>query len=82
MTAEKWVPVYKATLDNVTLLLAFLQSDEITGKIVPDVTSPPLRDPAAHNLKSEYTLHLLLVAPGDLDRARELVEAYLEQDQE
>jgi hypothetical protein len=69
-------PVFHDDLEKVTLLAAFLQSDGLSVKIVPDVKSPPLMDPAAHCVKSQYTLHLLLVPEDEVERARELIAEY------
>jgi len=76
MVSSKWVPVFREELEEATLLMAYLRSDGIAVKIVPDVKSPPLRDPTAHNLKSQYTLHVLLVPAAEEERALEVIAAY------
>lgn len=74
--AETWIPVFHDEFTRVTLLSTFLQSDGLTVKIVPDVNSPPLQDPAAHGVKSQYTLHVLLVPASEVERAQELIAEY------
>jgi hypothetical protein len=79
MAKTKKSPVYRGSFQDAALLRAYLEGDGLSVKMVPDVTSEPLQSPAAHNVKSQYKMHLLLVRAEDVERAGELVEVYFSQ---
>lgn len=73
---SEWRPVYRADLSSLTMLQTFLEGDEIPTRIAPDIGSEPLQGPAAHNVKSQYQMQVLLVPAEFLERAQELAAAY------
>jgi len=73
------VPVYRDDQEKATLLFSYLRGDGLNVKMIPDVTSPPLQSPGAHNVKSRYSLHILLVPEDEVERAEELIESYMNQ---
>jgi len=79
MAATDQTPVYRGSFQDAALLRSYLEGDGLSVKMVPDVTSEPLQSPAAHNVKSQYTLYVLLVLEDEVERAEELVEAYFTQ---
>ncbi len=72
-------PVFRGELQEATLLMSYLMGDEIKVKMVQDVTSGPLQSKIAHETKSQYKLQVLLVPPEQEERARELIDDYLER---
>ena len=80
MIDNKLIPVFRGELEKATLIYSYLKGDGLAVKMVADPKSPPLQSPAAHNVKSRYTMHVLLVPEPEAARALELVESFLEND--
>ena len=80
MTDCPWVPVFRGPLKDAALLKTFLESDGLSVRLVPDVTSAPLQSPAAHTVKSQYAEHVILVPETDQERAEELLESFLSEE--
>ncbi len=58
-------------------MTTFLKGYQVEAIMVPDVTSKPLNDPAAHGVKSQYSLHVVLVDEEHSEEAQALVDDYL-----
>ncbi|MFO8058397.1 MAG: hypothetical protein R6V10_13995 [bacterium] len=72
-------PVFRGEMQEATLVMSYLMGDEIEVKMIQDVTSEPLQGKVAHETKSQYTLQVLLVPPEQEERARELIDDFLER---
>jgi hypothetical protein len=80
MNDYQWVPVFRGPFEDASLLKAFLESDGLAVKLIPDVTSEPLQSPGAHNIRSQYTEHVVLVTEDEKKRAEELLDSFLSED--
>ena len=82
MAEVKLVPVYRGPFADAALLKSFLESDGLAVTMVPDPASEPLQSPGAHNVRSQYTRHVLLVAAEDEDEAQELMKLYASEEKQ
>lgn len=82
MKKSNWSPVYAGEPTRTALLRSYLEGDGLEVKSVPDVDSLPLQSPGAHNVKSRYSREVLLVRTDDAERAAELVEHFLAEEDE
>ena len=80
MTLGRLIPVYREELEKATLMVSFLKGYQIPAIMIPDVTSKPLKDPAAHGVKSQYSLNVILVDEEYEQEAQALVDDYLSKD--
>ncbi len=75
-------PVFRGDHQQATLVMSYLMGDEIEVKMIQDVTSEPLQSKVAHETKSRYALQVLLVPPEQEERARELIDDFIERQEE
>lgn len=76
MDERALIPVFRGDYQKAALLKSFIESDDIDVTMTPDVKSDPLQGFAAHQVKTQYSLYVLLVRSADQDRAREMIEAF------
>ncbi len=77
MALARLIAVFNGDLEESTETYKFLQGHLVPVKMIPDVTSPPLPGQAADDVRTRYSLYVLLVGEEDAEWAEGLIKAYV-----
>jgi hypothetical protein len=80
MSLGKLIPVYRESEEKAALMTTFLKGYQVEALMIPDVMSEPLNGPAGHGVKSQYSLHVVLVDEEYSEDAQALVDEYLAEE--